>query len=136
MTTQLKNSIALDNVQTERKSSFWTAFGAQTKRIRPIEAQIRRKSGVFASCEAQMRRFGAVLRRYRNVEWTDVSRYEPILSRCEPVAANDYDLSLNRYKEVVHEAVEHDSPQEILERLAKLEEEIASGRKELEGLLG
>jgi type I restriction enzyme M protein len=52
------------------------------------------------------------------------------------IAANDYDLSLNRYKEVVHEAVEHDSPKEILTRLAKLEDEIAKGRKELEGLLG
>jgi type I restriction enzyme M protein len=51
------------------------------------------------------------------------------------IAANDYDLSLNRYKEVVHEAVEHDSPQEILERLATLEEEIASGRRKLEGML-
>jgi type I restriction enzyme M protein len=52
------------------------------------------------------------------------------------IAANDYDLSLNRYKEVVHEAVEHDSPKEILTRLAKLEDEITKGRKELEGLLG
>jgi type I restriction enzyme M protein len=52
------------------------------------------------------------------------------------IAANDYDLSLNRYKEVVHEVVEHDSPKEILTRLAKLEDEIAKGRKELEGLLG
>ena len=49
--------------------------------------------------------------------------------------APDYDLSLNRYKEVVHEVVEHDSPQEILERLATLEEEIARGRKELEAML-
>ena len=105
------------------------------KRIRPIQARIGRTSGATASPEAQMRRFGTVLRRYRNAEWADVSRYEPILSRCEPVAGNDYDLSLNRYKEVVHEVVEHDSPQEILERLATLEEEIASGRKKLEGLL-
>jgi type I restriction enzyme M protein len=52
------------------------------------------------------------------------------------IAGNDYDLSINRYKEVEYEAVEHDSPQEILERLEKLEEEIAQGRKELEGMLG
>jgi type I restriction enzyme M protein len=51
------------------------------------------------------------------------------------IAANNYDLSLNRYKEVVHEVVEHDTPKEILTRLAKLETEIAQGRKELEGLL-
>jgi type I restriction enzyme M protein len=54
----------------------------------------------------------------------------------DEIAGNDYDLSINRYKEVEYEAVEHDSPQEILERLEKLEEEIAEGRKELEGMLG
>src|SRR5688572_18963886 len=49
------------------------------------------------------------------------------------IAANDYDLSINRYKEVAYEAVEYDSPKVILKRLAKLEEEIEKGRKELEG---
>ena len=52
------------------------------------------------------------------------------------IVGNDYDLSINRYKEVAYEAVEHDSPRVILQRLARLEEEIAAGRKELEGLLG
>lgn len=51
------------------------------------------------------------------------------------IAGNGYDLSINRYKEVEYEAVEHDSPQEILARLAKLEAEIAEGRKELEAML-
>ncbi len=52
------------------------------------------------------------------------------------IVGNDYDLSINRYKEVEYEAVDHDSPRVILERLARLEEEIVAGRKELEGLLG
>jgi type I restriction enzyme M protein len=52
------------------------------------------------------------------------------------IEANDYDLSLNRYKEVEHEATEHESPKVILERLAALETEIAKGREELEGMLG
>lgn len=51
------------------------------------------------------------------------------------IAGNDYDLSINRYKEVTYETVEHDSPKVILKRLAKLEEEIEKGRKELEGML-
>ena len=51
------------------------------------------------------------------------------------IADNDYDLSINRYKEVDYEAVEYDPPTAILERLAELEQEIAKGRKELEGLL-
>ena len=54
----------------------------------------------------------------------------------EEIAENGYDLSLNRYKEVEYEPVAYDHPREILARLAKLEEEIAAGRKELEGMLG
>jgi type I restriction enzyme M protein len=52
------------------------------------------------------------------------------------IAENDYDLSINRYKEVVYEAVEYDPPRVILKRLAELDEEIAKGREELEGMLG
>src|SRR2546426_959804 len=35
-----------------------------------------------------------------------------------------YDLSVNRYKEVVHEEVQHRPPRELLADLAKLEAEI------------
>jgi type I restriction enzyme M protein len=79
-----------------------------------------------------------ILARWQNLtaettrERTDCSFLVPTAD----IAANDYDLSLNRYKEVVHEVVKHDSPQEILNRLALLEQEIAKGRRELEGLLG
>ena len=52
------------------------------------------------------------------------------------IAGNDYDLSLNSYKEIVHEATEYESPKVILKRLAALEAEIAKGRAELEGMLG
>jgi type I restriction enzyme M protein len=52
------------------------------------------------------------------------------------ITAQGYDLSLNRYKEVVHEAVEYRQPKEILGALAKLEEEIHRGMKELERMLG
>jgi type I restriction enzyme M protein len=46
-----------------------------------------------------------------------------------------YDLSLNRYKEVVHEEVAHRPPSEILKGLGQLEAEIQQGMKELEGML-
>jgi type I restriction enzyme M protein len=51
------------------------------------------------------------------------------------IAAQGYDLSLNRYKEVVHEQVTHRPPGEILASLADLEAEIQQSMKELEGLL-
>ncbi len=51
------------------------------------------------------------------------------------IADNDYDLSINRYKEVEYEAVEYDPPKVILKRLAGLDREIAKGRGELERML-
>lgn len=53
----------------------------------------------------------------------------------DEIAGNDHDLSINRYKDVDYEAVEHDPPQVILGRLAELEKEIAKGREELEEML-
>jgi type I restriction enzyme M protein len=49
--------------------------------------------------------------------------------------ANDYDLSLNRYKEVVHEHVEHVAPLQLIAELKQLEIEIQAGLTELEGML-
>lgn len=51
------------------------------------------------------------------------------------IVANGYDLSLNRYKEVVHEHVEHRDPLDIIADLEKLEQEIAEGLQELKGML-
>jgi type I restriction enzyme M protein len=52
------------------------------------------------------------------------------------IAAQNYDLSLNRYKEVVHEEVQHRAPREILADLHRLEAEIQEGLRQLEGMLG
>lgn len=43
------------------------------------------------------------------------------------IVANKYDLSLNRYKEVVHADVKHRSPKEILKDLKVLEDQILNG---------
>jgi len=51
------------------------------------------------------------------------------------IAENDYDLSVNRYKEVKYEAVEYDPPVVILARLKALDEGITRGREELEEML-
>jgi type I restriction enzyme M protein len=51
------------------------------------------------------------------------------------IRTQNYDLSLNRYKEVVHEEVAHRPPGEILKALGQLEAEIQQGMKELEGML-
>ena len=51
------------------------------------------------------------------------------------IAAQGYDLSLNRYKEVVHEEIAHRPPGEILESLRELEAEIQTGMNELQAML-
>lgn len=54
----------------------------------------------------------------------------------DEIRTSDYDLSISRYKQVEHEATEHDLPKVILQRLAALDEEIANGRSQLEEMLG
>jgi type I restriction enzyme M protein len=51
------------------------------------------------------------------------------------LAAAGYDLSLNRYKEVVREDVAHRTPRDILAELKRLEAEISEGLATLEGML-
>ena len=51
------------------------------------------------------------------------------------IVEEDYDLSISRYKQVVHEVVGHDPPQKILTELKVLEAEIMRGVVELEGML-
>jgi type I restriction enzyme M protein len=54
----------------------------------------------------------------------------------EEIAATNYDLSLNRYREVEYDEVQTDPPKKILADLAALEAEIVKGLKELEEMVG
>jgi type I restriction enzyme M protein len=79
-----------------------------------------------------------VLARWGQRDGAERERARTAQSFCVPkadIAARGYDLSLNRYKEVVHEAIDHRSPKEILADLSKLEQEIQRGMKELEAIL-
>ena len=79
-----------------------------------------------------------VLARWLRRGGTERERSRIAQSFCVPkadIAAQGYDLSINRYKEVVHDAVEHETPLEILAKLKKLEDEIQIGMRELEGML-
>jgi len=51
------------------------------------------------------------------------------------IEQNGYNLSINRYKEIVHEEESYDKPKVILGRLKELEAEIASDLEELEAKL-
>jgi type I restriction enzyme M protein len=76
--------------------------------------------------------------RWKQRNGTERDRPRTAQSFCVPkaeIAAANYDLSINRYKEVVHEAAEHRPPKEIIAELKALEKEIADGVDELERML-
>lgn len=52
------------------------------------------------------------------------------------IANNDYDLSINRYKEISYETVQYADPMDILADIEKLEAEITQGMQELKALIG
>ncbi len=53
----------------------------------------------------------------------------------DEIVGQEYDLSIGRYQEVVHEAVEHAHPEEILDELDVISAEIATETKKLRKLL-
>lgn len=79
-----------------------------------------------------------VLKRWAERSGAERERPRTAQSFCVPkaeLAWPDYDLSLNRYKEVEREAVEHRPPREIIAELKALEAEIAKRLDELEAML-
>jgi type I restriction enzyme M protein len=79
-----------------------------------------------------------ITERWKGRNGSERKRPRTAQSFCVPkaeIAATEYDLSINRYKEVVHETAEHRPPKEIIAELKALEKEIADGLVELEGML-
>jgi type I restriction enzyme M protein len=78
------------------------------------------------------------LARWRQRKDSERQRERTAQSFCVPkdeIAEQGYDLILNRYKELVHEEVEHRPPLEILAEMRTIEQEILQGIEELEGML-
>lgn len=53
----------------------------------------------------------------------------------DEIVANDYDLSINKYKQTIYEEEEYPRPLELMEEINALEKEIATGLAELEAML-
>jgi type I restriction enzyme M protein len=68
----------------------------------------------------------------KDTDRTDKAFFVPVLK----IRNEKYDLSINRYKEIVYEEEEYDSPREILARMKGLELEILADLDEVEGMLG
>jgi type I restriction enzyme M protein len=54
----------------------------------------------------------------------------------EDIVEAGYDLSINRYKETVHDEIEHRPPTEIIAELELIENDIRHGLEELKGMVG
>ena len=64
------------------------------------------------------------------------SRTEPsFLVPLAEIQQNNWDLSINRYKQVVYEQVQHDTPAEIIAEIEQLDVERAQALAALKGLL-
>jgi len=78
-----------------------------------------------------------IIERYNNRE-NEINRTrkdQSFLVPVEDIISNDYDLSINKYKEVEYEEVVYSNPTVILERINILEEEIQQGLVELGKML-
>lgn len=113
-------------------------FGLDDKRS-PMLAD--EKLGVTATLTADehaKNNLPDVLARWFRRTTSERDRARTDQSFCVPkahIANQDYDLSINRYKEIVHEEIEHQPPLEIIEELESIEAEIQQDISKLKGML-
>jgi type I restriction enzyme M protein len=101
-----------------------------TEKIGPrvaLSADEHHKNNLPDIAARWLRRLGAERERPRAAQSFCVPKAEIVAAR--------YDLSINRYKEVVQESALHRQPREIIAELKALEREMAEGLDELERML-
>ena len=78
-----------------------------------------------------------IIERFNNLEKEkDRKRTEKsFMVPFEEIKANDYDLSINKYKEIEYEEVEYEDPKTLINKIKNFEEEIIAQITELEELL-
>jgi type I restriction enzyme M protein len=79
-----------------------------------------------------------IIERFHNIDKeTERKRTEKsFLVDKQEIIDNNYDLSINKYKQVEYISEEYPAPIEILKEIQEMEEQITKGLKELEGMLG
>jgi type I restriction enzyme M protein len=60
---------------------------------------------------------------------------QSLLVPIEAIQKNDHNLSISRYKLVERGEIQYEEPEVLIERVSRLEEEIAKGLRELEGMI-
>lgn len=79
-----------------------------------------------------------IIARFKNLEAEETRKRteQSFFVSVDEIRENKFDLSINRYKEQVHEVVSYAPPKQILQEITELEEEITVGLRRLEGMLG
>ena len=81
----------------------------------------------------------ALTRWHRRGDASELERERTEQSFCVPkseIVDKEYDLSINRYKDVVYEQIDYPAPSEIIAELETLEAEITQGLADLKAMLG
>ena len=78
-----------------------------------------------------------IIERYNNLDKeSDGSRTDKsFFVTKEEIVNNGYDLSINKYKEIIQEKIEYENPKVILKQIKDMDEEFQKQLKELDGLL-
>lgn len=78
-----------------------------------------------------------IVERFHNLrdEAARVRTEKSFMVPAQEIVDNDYDLSINKYKEIVYEKVEYPPTSELIADIKRLNEEIAAGLAELEAML-
>jgi len=74
-----------------------------------------------------------IIARWKNLaaEETRTRKDQSFFVSVDEIIANDYDLSINKYKEVEKVKVEYENPKTVFKRIAKLQDEINAAMEEL-----
>lgn len=76
-----------------------------------------------------------IIKQFKNKKKNQDRKLQHFIVPAEEIKKNEYDLSLNRYKEEIYVEINHEDPKNILAKLRKLEQDISSEIEELNKLV-
>jgi type I restriction enzyme M protein len=132
------NSGGTDNVWFYEMQSDGWSLDDKRQPLLPDDKLGAKPAAPLTAAEQAKNNLPDLLTRWLQRDSSERTRLRTEQSFCVPksdIAAQGYDLSISRYKEVIHQRIEHSPPSEILLRLTALEDEIRDGIKRLEELV-
>ena len=117
------DGFALDDKRTELKETEKDKHGEGNNDLPHTIAQWKKYQAIASD-----------VRRQTSDEFTDKTQKAFVVSK-QDIADNKYDLSINRYKEVVYAEETYEAPKVILKKLKALENDILNDLNELEKML-